>query len=459
MGFNMLRKHVKVESQRLYTWADRLGLLVWQDMPSSGADRGKIDPNALAEADRQWDRELQAMIDNLHNHPCIVTWVPFNEGWGQHDTQRVTAWVKGYDPTRLVNNASGWTDEAVGDVRDIHEYPGPAIPPLEDARAAVLGEFGGLGLPVKGHLWKDEGNWGYRSFEDLEAFRQRYTHLIADLYGLVGQGLAAAVYTQTTDCEVEVNGLMTYDRRVCKLDPKVFSSLNRGYLPPRIQADRETFIEPMQAVLQQADPQAQIRYTLDGSDPTRRSRPYSGPIQIHLDTVLKARAFWPDGTVSVPVTGRFKRAGAALPAVETPGSQPGLSVQTFEGQWAELPDFSSLAPVRTGVANRIDLDAAAGATSRFALRFSGYLRVPETDVYAFFLSSDDGARLRISGQDVATHDGVHGMSEVKGEIALQAGWHPIELAYFQADGGMGLQVLVSGPGLARDPIPAQGLCH
>ncbi|MBM3311738.1 MAG: glycoside hydrolase family 2, partial [Candidatus Aminicenantes bacterium] len=174
LGFNMLRKHVKVEPQRLYYWADRLGLLVWQDMPSSLYDRKKTDPEALAAADRQWEAELKAMIDGLRNHPSIVMWVPFNEGWGQHETPRVAAWVKAYDPTRLVDNASGWTDEGAGDVRDIHSYPGPAMPPLEDRRAAVLGEFGGLGLPVKGHLWQEEGNWGYRSFDDFDSFRGKY---------------------------------------------------------------------------------------------------------------------------------------------------------------------------------------------------------------------------------------------------------------------------------------------
>ena len=157
-------------------------------------------------------------------------WVPFNEGWGQYDTERITAWTKELDPTRLVNNASGWEDKGAGDVKDIHSYPGPEMPAVEDKRAAVLGEFGGLGLPLTGHLWQAEGNWGYRNFDDLKAFEKRYEDLIKTLMPLVEKGLAAAVYTQTSDCEIEVNGLMTYDRQIIKLDPARFAPLNRSVL-------------------------------------------------------------------------------------------------------------------------------------------------------------------------------------------------------------------------------------
>jgi beta-galactosidase/beta-glucuronidase len=141
----MARKHVKVEPDRWYYWADRLGLLVWQDMPSTSL-RGDRPP----ESARQFEAELNALIDGRRNHPSIVMWVPFNEGWGQYDTPRLVDWIKGYDPTMLVNNASGWTDMKVGDVNDIHRYPGPGVPRTEDSRAAVLGEFGGLGLPLAG---------------------------------------------------------------------------------------------------------------------------------------------------------------------------------------------------------------------------------------------------------------------------------------------------------------------
>jgi len=230
LGMNMLRKHVKVEPARLYYWCDKLGLLVWQDMPSALFKREAHAAEALARRDAQWEGEWKAVVESLRNHPSIVMWVPFNEGWGQYDTERIAAWTKELDPTRLVNNASGWEDKGAGDVKDIHSYPGPEMPAVEDKRAAVLGEFGGLGLPLTGHLWQAEGNWGYRNFDDLNAYEKRYEDLIKSLMPLVDKGLAAAVYTQTSDCEIEVNGLMTYDRQVIKLDPARFGPLNRSVL-------------------------------------------------------------------------------------------------------------------------------------------------------------------------------------------------------------------------------------
>jgi hypothetical protein len=236
LGFNMCRKHVKIEPARWYYWADKLGLLVWQDMPSGDRYIGSRDPDITRspESAANFERELRAMVDGLYNHPSIVMWVPYNEGWGQWDTCRIVDLIKSWDPTRLVNNASGWTDRRCGDVHDLHSYPGPAVPPLEDRRAAVLGEFGGLGLPVKGHTWQDEKNWGYRSFNSAEELTDAYVNLIRRLHALTGdQGLAAAVYTQTTDVEVEVNGLMTYDRALVKMDPATITAVNRSvYTPP-----------------------------------------------------------------------------------------------------------------------------------------------------------------------------------------------------------------------------------
>jgi len=231
LGFNMARKHVKSEPQRFYYWCDKLGLIVWQDMPNP---RLKAD-DIPADARKQFEAELKAMIDAFYNVPSIVMWVPFNEGWGQYDTERITKWVKQYDPTRLVNNASGWTDKGVGDVHDVHSYPGPAKPKNEDNRAGVLGEYGGLGLPVKGHTWQDSKNWGYRSFKTRQALTEAYLGLSASLRPMIGDGLAAAVYTQTTDVEIEVNGLMTYDRAMIKKDvPSVLAANNKLYLPPPV---------------------------------------------------------------------------------------------------------------------------------------------------------------------------------------------------------------------------------
>ena len=239
LGFNLARKHVKIEPDRWYYWCDKLGLLVWQDMPSGDKfiDGKAADITRTPESAKQFEAELEALIKGRGNHPCIVMWVPYNEGWGQWDTPRIADLIKKLDPTRLVDSASGWTDRGVGDVMDMHKYPGPGAPEPEQQRASVLGEFGGLGLPVRDHTWQSEKNWGYRSFTDAESLTTAYIDLVANLLPLVdGKGLSAAVYTQTTDVEIEINGLMTYDRERVKMDiVKVFDA-NHGKFPPRTKA-------------------------------------------------------------------------------------------------------------------------------------------------------------------------------------------------------------------------------
>jgi hypothetical protein len=227
LGFNLIRKHVKVEPARWYYHCDRLGMLVWQDMPS-GPDKPVENRAAFAP-------ELEHVVDALRSFSSIVMWVPFNEGWGQHETERYVAWLKQHDPSRIVNNASGWTDTGVGDVSDAHSYPGPAMPLLEDKRAAVLGEFGGLGLPLEGHTWIDKGNWGYRSYKTTEDLGRAYRDLMYQLRIMVGEGLAAAIYTQTTDVEIEVNGIMTYDRQVVKLPPDAKALHAALFSPPVVR--------------------------------------------------------------------------------------------------------------------------------------------------------------------------------------------------------------------------------
>ncbi len=223
LGFNTIRKHVKIEPQRWYYWCDSMGVLVWQDMPS-GANR--TDPSR-----RQFQLELERMVRGLRNHPSVVAWVVFNEGWGQHDTERYVGLVKGIDPSRLVIGASGWTDKGVGDLVDVHRYPGPAAPPPEADRAGVLGEFGGLGLGVDGHTWAEK-TWGYRGTADSDELTRRYAGLLRGVWDLHRTGgLAAAVYTQITDVETECNGLVTYDRAVIKVDPDKVAAINRGHLP------------------------------------------------------------------------------------------------------------------------------------------------------------------------------------------------------------------------------------
>jgi hypothetical protein len=230
LGFNTTRKHVKVEPERWYYWCDRLGLLVWQDMPSG--DRsvapGKPDIERSPESAKQFELELRRMIDGRHNHPSIIGWVVFNEGWGQFDTQRITDWTKQYDPTRLADGASGWNDRKVGDVHDIHVYPGPGSPEPEAKRAAMLGEFGGLGLKVDGHTWQKE-TWGYRQTENKEQLTRKYEKLLREAYKLRDRpGLSGAIYTQLTDVETEANGLLTYDRAVIKVDLERVAAANNN---------------------------------------------------------------------------------------------------------------------------------------------------------------------------------------------------------------------------------------
>lgn len=231
LGFNLARKHVKVEPDRWYYWCDRLGLLVWQDMPSGDKyiRQRDADITRSPESASEFEQELTALVEERGNHPCIVMWVPYNEGWGQWDTPRVVQNLKKLDPSRLVDDASGWTDRGVGDVNDMHKYPGPGAPEPEEKRAIVLGEFGGLGLPVSGHTWQAEKNWGYRSYTNSAALTSAYLDLVSKLFPLIEEkGLSAAIYTQTTDVEIEVNGLMTYDREMVKMDWEKIAEANQG---------------------------------------------------------------------------------------------------------------------------------------------------------------------------------------------------------------------------------------
>ena len=231
LGFNMTRKHVKVEPDRWYYWCDRLGLLVWQDMPSGDKSIRPQDPDIVRtpESARQYDTELKAMIDGLQAHPSIIMWVVFNEGWGQFDTKRVADWTKQYDPSRLVDAASGWADRAgVGDLHDLHAYPRPQAPPLEAKRAGVLGEFGGLSLGVDGHTWTNK-IWGYAGTASGAELTRKYERLLREGWDMKdAKGLNALVYTQITDVETEANGLLTYDRAIIKVDLDRAAAVNRG---------------------------------------------------------------------------------------------------------------------------------------------------------------------------------------------------------------------------------------
>lgn len=465
MGFNMARKHVKVEPARWYYWCDTLGLLVWQDMPSG---------NNATEAQRaQFGRELDRLVDGLYNHPSIVMWVPFNEGWGQHDTAATVQRIKQRDPTRLVNNASGWTDKKVGDVNDIHAYPGPRSPEPEATRAAVLGEFGGLGLPIVGHSW-DESGWGYESLDDREGLMRRYEEVLHGVAGLrIDPGLSAAVYTQTTDVETESNGMLSYDRAVVKIDPDSVALANQGFLPPCMASRSEIFIDETAVRLECVREGAAIHYTVDGSEPEMRSALYGEPIRLTATTTIKARAFWSEGTASrtAAFTATKVEPIAALNAdpaddvgdlgaAKPPSSTKGLVALYYEGTWDRLPDFANLpgeaedeGGFDVGFAPCFDLSFAK-KKEHFGLVLHGYISVPETEVYTFYLSSDDGSRLFVSGRQVVDNDGLHGDREREGMIPLCEGKHPIAVQFFQAAGGRALKVSWASESIEKMEIPS-----
>ena len=216
----MARKHVKVEPDRWYYWCDKLGLLVWQDMPSGN--------NSTVDGQRGFQNELRRMVENLQNHPSIIVWVLFNEGWGQFDTAPLTQWLKRLDPSRLVDDASGWTDMRTGDLIDMHSYPGPESPASEAHRAAVLGEFGGFGRAVAGHTWTNHC-WGYVMLSNKTEITARYMEAFRHAWRMnAWRGLSAVVYTQNTDVETECNGLQTYDRAVSKMDPEAVRAANHA---------------------------------------------------------------------------------------------------------------------------------------------------------------------------------------------------------------------------------------
>lgn len=234
LGFNMIRKHVKVEPERWYTHCDKLGILVWQDMPSGDdqpvwQNRKYFEGTELQRSTKSeeiYRKEWREIMDHLYSYPSIVVWVPFNEAWGQFKTVEITEWTKKHDSTRLINSASGGNHFQTGDILDLHNYPGPDMYLYDARRVTVLGEYGGIGLPLEGHLWRANDNWGYIKFKNASEVTAEYIKYAEMLRKYVKTGFSAAVYTQTTDVEGEVNGFMTYDRKVNKMDFKAVNKIN-----------------------------------------------------------------------------------------------------------------------------------------------------------------------------------------------------------------------------------------
>ena len=247
LGFNMLRKHIKIEPMRWYYHCDRLGMLVWQDMPSGGGQYNLLIISAPlitgvhlkdshyrlfartdAEGRDSYTRELEELVAQLQNCPCIVLWVPFNEGWGQFDAKNAVRLLRRLDPTRLIDHASGWHDQGVSDVKSLHVYFKPyRFKPDKKGRAVVLSEFGGYNLPVAGHTWNAK-NFGYKGYQTPEALGEAVKTLYeTQIVPACKSGLAADVYTQLSDVEDEVNGFVTYDRRVKKLPEALMRAIAR----------------------------------------------------------------------------------------------------------------------------------------------------------------------------------------------------------------------------------------
>lgn len=238
LGFNMIRKHVKVEPARWYYHCDRLGMLVWQDMPSGGespkwSQEHMISPEMEAnrrsvQSEQNYRKEWSEIIKAFRSYPCIVVWVPFNEAWGQFKTKDIAEWTKYMDPSRLVNPASGGNFLQCGDIHDIHFYSAPDVRIIDRTRVNVMGEYGGIGLGVKDHYWNPKmKNWGYVKMENIEAVSDRYVSYAKRLLELSKVGICAGVYTQTTDVEGEINGLMTYDRKILKVNPEKIRKANQ----------------------------------------------------------------------------------------------------------------------------------------------------------------------------------------------------------------------------------------
>lgn len=251
LGFNMIRKHVKIESRRWYYHADRLGILVIQDMPNGGKEivdhigalSKTIFGNApkddtplsyefanrnLVESRENFEYELKEMLSHLYNHPSIIIWGPFNEAWGQFDSWRIYKNTKSNDPSRLVDHASGWHDQGCGDFLSVHTYKKKLKnPPKNDKRAYIISEYGGYNYIDNNHLWRNDDEYGYKYFPTIEKLNYAYESLIKDqVIPLIGKGLCGVVYTQLSDVEIETNGLFTYDRKVLKFDSKKLKALH-----------------------------------------------------------------------------------------------------------------------------------------------------------------------------------------------------------------------------------------
>jgi hypothetical protein len=463
-GFGFTRKHIKVEPARWYHHADRLGLPVWQDMPCGWND--------TPEARAHFERELHEMLEQRGNHPSIILWVPFNEKWGQPSvewTREVVARIQAADPTRLVNDASGWEHTGAGHIVDVHRYQGPqALVPSPD-RATVVGEFGGLGHVVEDHSWGGDtkDSWGYDgTYTSREAMHDRYDLLIKRMWRLRDtHGMSAGIYTQLTDVETEVNGLFTYDRAEAKFDLARIAAVNRG-LAPLVLPEYGDFIGSVQVTVHQGTP-TELRCTTDGTEPTVES-PLFQPFTLSETATVRVRGFEGGRPTAAPEARMEFRRVEGRPAEDVrvvPGVSYAYFAETtpeprFRLHWPVRDRLARLnaepgdpAPAEIGTLPNVSLDPR-DRDELFGFRYTGYLRVPRDGVYTFTARCDDGAALWIGERNVFWSMGQSpATTEDEGMMALRAGLHPFVLSYHQAYGAMALEIRVEGPGVTRQRLP------
>ncbi len=363
----------------------------------------------------------------------------------------------------MVNSASGWVDRNVGDVLDVHSYPGPGMHELQEDRAVVLGEYGGLGLPLAGHTWQQEENWSYRNYGSRDELTESYALLTSNLLPLIKRGLSAAVYTQTSDVETEVNGLMTYDRAEIKMDTAKVRRIHAGYVPPIFNSDTNLFLDKALVEINNTSHAGEIRYTLDGSEPTEQSDIYESPVTFDETTTVNARIFWPDGSASSTIGYTCIKTALREAPPGVSGLEPGLQVEFYEGEnqrSEELPDFSRLTPRRIGIAQGLFHNSEQEQSELFALKFEGYITLQKNGIYTFSSNSDfDKVSLYIDGEVVFMDMEGFGEVEVPGKIALSAGTYPIKMTFYEGRGARRFRVRYAEPGGEEQVIPSGILSH
>ncbi len=541
LGFVAMRKHQKVESDRFYYWCDKLGMLVWQEMPAGS--------NTTVDDQAEFARELTALVTQHRNHPSIAAWNLFYFGFGQFNTASLAAAVKTLDPSRLLVSVSGWTDTGTGDVQDRPDFARPSsVTP--DTRAAALGAFGSLSQGVDDHTWHQTAPFNYVAKTAVPILTDQYRALLSSVWGLnASPGLSMAMYRQLNDVEGELDGLFTYDRAILKVDAARVKQATSGDL------------DATYSVLETSDVKGDPQYTPSGgvANYFNQGHPYRftfndpgvGWEQPGFDDSSWSTALAPFGRGTVEgasyrsswigpdiwlrgdfdyigpaggstylrafhqkeltayVNGAFaassadssatyedlpisaaanasiesgpgliaahcrQTAGAQFldlglvryasetpPLAADPISNPVAAVKfaKYGGTWDAIPDFTALSPLALGQVPALTLDAAGSSTVNFGLEYTGYLEVPADGIYTFFLSSDDGSQLWISGALVIDND-VHSQLELSSSVPLKAGYHALRLAYYQKTSTQALQVSWAGPGLSKQPVPSAALFH